>query len=156
MQCGSRAETRLSLVPRVKPWPENGPEEVQSTLASLGFRITSLTLSPPSAFVLYLLPQAGQSRKLVLWDAGSKRQWTREWWREEAGGKVQKVPLRWTEMRRLLRKKVNYQWEEKKENEREGVKSQVFRKANKNKAGVWSRKIGIGEKKRNPQAERIQ
>lgn len=37
--------------------------------ASWGFGVTSLTLSPPSAFVLHLLPQAGQSRKSVRWDA---------------------------------------------------------------------------------------
>lgn len=74
MQCGSRAETGLSLVLTESSRDQRmaQTEEVQSTLASLGFRITSLTLSPPSAFVLHLLPQEGQSRKSVLWDAGSK------------------------------------------------------------------------------------
>lgn len=74
MQCGSRAETGLSLVLTESSRDQRmaQTEEVQSTLASLGFRITSLTLSPPSAFVLHLLPQAGQSRKSILWDAGSK------------------------------------------------------------------------------------
>lgn len=155
MQCGSRAETGLSLVLTESSHDQRmaQTDEVQSTLASLGFRVTSLTLPPPSAFVLCLLPHAEQCRKSVLWDAGSKGQGTRGWWQKEAGGRVQKVPLRWTEVRRLLTKKVSYQREEKKENGRVGIKSQMFRKANKNKAEVWSRKIGIGENKRSPQAE---
>lgn len=157
MRCGSRAEIGLSLVLTESNHDQRmaQTEEVQSTLASLSFRETSLTLSPPSAFVLLLLPQAGQSRKSAPWDAGSKGQGARGWWQREAGGRIQKVPLRWTEVRRLLRKKLTYQWEEKKENERLGIKSKMFRETNKKKAGIWFRKIGIDENKRNPQAERI-
>lgn len=66
MQRGSRTETSLCLVLTqsqaiTREWPRLGKR--RSTLASWGFGVSSLTLSPPPAFVLHLLPQAGQSRK---------------------------------------------------------------------------------------------
>lgn len=66
MQRGSRTETSLCLVltqsqAMTREWPRLGKR--RSTLASWGFGVSSLTLSPPPTFVLHLLPQAGQRRK---------------------------------------------------------------------------------------------
>lgn len=73
-------------------WPRLG--KCRSTLTSWGFGVTSLTLSPPSAFVLHLLPQAGQSRKSVRWDAEGEGWWRKRWRWKEASGRGQKVPVR--------------------------------------------------------------